>query len=69
MLTIKKTNKALASHFGENQIELVKGHGYFYFSGKLAEQMNSTGIYINSLKFLTAAQIIRAAIIKIEQGK
>jgi hypothetical protein len=60
MMTLKKINQALDKKF-DGQLQLQKGKEYFYFSGKLSEQMITTGIYTGQLQSLSPEKVIKAA--------
>jgi hypothetical protein len=61
MTTLKQVNQALKEKFGD--LELVRGKGYYYFSGKVASSWSEQGLYGGWLlknttvqKFLDVAQ-------------
>jgi len=67
MITIKKVNKELAKKF-DGQLELVKGDGYFYFAGVLANQMRQQGLYgTNNISAYTIEEIIKIAESRIQE--
>lgn len=44
MITIKQVNRALKDA-GFNNVELVKGKDYYYFSGEDTDYFTETGVY------------------------
>ena len=43
MTTLKQVNQALKEKFGD--LELVRGKGYYYFSGTACQSWKETGLY------------------------
>lgn len=53
MLTLKKVNKHLHENGMPEDIELVKGEGYYYFAGGNTYAWKETGVYVYRLNHLS----------------
>ena len=58
--TIRRVNEALAAA-GFRGVELVRGNGYFYFSGGDADRWHTTAVYTDRLTGMTVEQWVDEA--------
>lgn len=67
MTTLKQVNKALKEKFGD--LELVRGNGYYYFSGTVSSNWKEQGLYGGwLLKNTTTQRFVEAAQARIEES-
>ncbi len=59
VLTAALVQRAIKQKFGD-EVELVKGKGYFYFVTKGSENWSSTSVYVNSINQLSLFQWLNA---------
>jgi hypothetical protein len=68
MRSLAQLNSAIVSEFPGLDIELVKGSGYFYFSGEDGLRLSIPSIYVCHFNHMTGEQwaavidVVRAAI-------
>lgn len=57
-LTLNSITKAVRA-LGYRKVELVRGRGYFYWSGGIAGSFYESGVYTNQLRALTLRQWVK----------
>lgn len=55
-MTCKTVTAFIRDTTGDSQIELVRGKGYYYFSGGKADQFGEQGVYAVRLREMTKEQ-------------
>jgi len=59
-MTLKAITKALRKASGDPDVELVRGKGYFYFAGGIANHFYQAGVYgVPRLRGTTTAEWVK----------
>ena len=66
-MTLRSVTKELRKASGDPKVELVRGRGYFYFSGGVADRFFSQSVYVYRLRSLSVEQWVEQLMIKIKE--
>lgn len=65
--TVAEVTRYIREQTGDPEIELVKGQGYFYFSGGIADKMRDQSVMTNILRGTTLGGWLREVQSRVEK--